>query len=435
MGMELFRNYRLVEDSQGFVLEIYLNHDDEEFSAEFLAKIKENALSLEESVKKLIAEKFPNIKINAVKFLIGSMVVGSLALGGLSAHQNMTASAAAPQASAVQMANQKTATVTASQLNVRSGPSTAYSIVHVLRQGDTVEVIGESDGWYQIRLKDGRVGWSSGQYLNLNSQSAARRATVTASQLNVRSGPSTAYSIVHVLRQGETVEVIGESDGWYQIRLKDGRVGWSSGQYLNLNSQSAARRATVTASQLNVRSGPSTAYSIVHVLRQGETVEVIGESDGWYQIRLKDGRVGWSSGQYLNLNSQSVARQAKVDAVLNRAKSFLGTPYVWGGASPSDGGFDCSGFTQYVFAQSGYNLNRVSKDQALNGTYVPRGSTQPGDLVFYSHAQNGVIDHVGIYLGDGKMIHSPKTGDVVRIADVTTDYWTSRYVTTRRIIP
>lgn len=299
--MELFRNYRLVEDSQGFVLEIYLNHDDEEFSAEFLAKIKENALSLEESVKKLIAEKFPNIKINAVKFLIGSMVVGSLALGGLSAHQNMTASAAAPQASAVQMANQKT--------------------------------------------------------------------------------------------------------------------------------------ATVTASQLNVRSGPSTAYSIVHVLRQGETVEVIGESDGWYQIRLKDGRVGWSSGQYLNLNSQSVARQAKVDAVLNRAKSFLGTPYVWGGASPSDGGFDCSGFTQYVFAQSGYNLNRVSKDQALNGTYVPRGSTQPGDLVFYSHAQNGVIDHVGIYLGDGKMIHSPKTGDVVRIADVTTDYWTSRYVTTRRIIP
>ena len=299
--MELFRNYRLVEDSQGFVLEIYLNHDDEEFSAEFLAKIKENALSLEESVKKLIAEKFPNIKINAVKFLIGSMVVGSLALGGLSAHQNMTASAAAPQASAVQMANQKT--------------------------------------------------------------------------------------------------------------------------------------ATVTASQLNVRSGPSTAYSIVHVLRQGETVEVIGESGGWYQIRLKDGRVGWSSGQYLNLNSQSVARQAKVDAVLNRAKSFLGTPYVWGGASPSDGGFDCSGFTQYVFAQSGYNLNRVSKDQALNGTYVPRGSTQPGDLVFYSHAQNGVIDHVGIYLGDGKMIHSPKTGDVVRIADVTTDYWTSRYVTTRRIIP
>ena len=299
--MELFRNYRLVEDSQGFVLEIYLNHDDEEFSAEFLAKIKENALSLEESVKKLIAEKFPNIKINAVKFLIGSMVVGSLALGGLSAHPNMTASAAAPQASAVQMANQKTATVTASQLNVRSGPSTAYSIVHVLRQGDTVEVIGESDGWYQIRLKDGRVGWSSGQYLNLNSQ--------------------------------------------------------------------------------------------------------------------------------------SVARQAKVDAVLNRAKSFLGTPYVWGGASPSDGGFDCSGFTQYVFAQSGYNLNRVSKDQALNGTYVPRGSTQPGDLVFYSHAQNGVIDHVGIYLGNGKMIHSPKTGDVVRIADVTTDYWTSRYVTTRRIIP
>jgi cell wall-associated NlpC family hydrolase len=246
----------------------------------------------------------------------------------------------------------------------------------------------------------------------------------------VRGGPSTAYSIIHVLRQGETVKIIGESNGWFQIQLPDGRVGWSSGQYLRLSNQ-----AKVTASQLNVRSGPSTAYSIIHVLRQGEAVEIISESNGWYQIRLADGRVGWSSGQYLSLNNQASARQAKVDAVINRAKSFLGTPYVWGGASPSDGGFDCSGFTQYVFAQSGYTLNRVSKDQALNGTYVPRGSTEPGDLVFYSHAQNGVIDHVGIYLGDGRMIHSPKTGDVVRIADVTTDYWTSRYVTTRRIIP
>ena len=365
--MNFYKNYRLVEDSQGFTLEINLNHD-EEFSAEFLAKIKENALSLEDNVKKLISEKFPDIKINAVKFMVGSMVVGSMALGGLSPLPNMTAYAATPQASTTQVAIERTATVTASKLNMRSGPSTTYSIMHVLWQGNIVKIIGESDGWYQIELTDGRVGWSSSQYLSLNNQATTRQATVTASRLNMRSGPSTNYSIMHVL--------------------------W-----------------------------------------QGNIVKIIGESDGWYQIKLTDGRVGWSSSQYLSLNNQATTRQAKVDAVINQAKSLLGTPYVYGGDSPGDGGFDCSGFTKYVYGQSGYNLNRISKDQALNGTYVARGYTQPGDLVFYSFAGNGLIDHVGIYLGEGKMINSPKTGDVVKITDVNTSYWTSRYVTTRRIIP
>lgn len=299
--MNIDENYRLVENSQGYTLEIYLVRDDGEFSAEFLAKIKENALSLEESIKKFISEKFPDIKITAVKFLVGSMVVGSLVLAGPSLLPGMTAYAAAPQAS---------------------------------------------------------------QY----TQAAV--------------------------------------DG----------------------------TATVTASKLNMRIGPSTAYPIMHALWQGNVVKIIGESNGWYQIKLTDGRVGWSSGKYLRLNNRTT-RQAKVDAVISQAKSFLGTPYVYGGASPSDGGFDCSGFTKYVYGKSGYTLNRISKDQALNGTYVARGYTQPGDLVFYSFSGNGVINHVGIYLGDGKMINSPKTGDVVKITDVTTSYWTSRYVTTRRIIP
>ncbi|WP_215522344.1 C40 family peptidase [Varibaculum prostatecancerukia] len=97
-------------------------------------------------------------------------------------------------------------------------------------------------------------------------------------------------------------------------------------------------------------------------------------------------------------------------AVIAYAKRFLGVPYVWGGSTPS--GFDCSGLTSYVYRNAvGVNLPRVSQAQRNVGTRVSRAQAQPGDMVNYSH-------HVGIYLGNGYMIHAPKPGDRVKIARV-----------------
>lgn len=186
----------------------------------------------------------------------------------------------------------------------------------------------------------------------------------------------------------------------------------------------------VTATRLNVRSGPATTYSILHVLWQGNKVKVIGESSGFYKIQLSDGRTGWVSKDYLQVD----IRQEKIDIVISTAKSLIGTPYVWGGNSLQAGGFDCSGFTQYVYGKAGYTLNRISRDQALQGTYVSRSDLKPGDLVFFGFNGDGVINHVGLYIGNGQMIHSPKTGDVVKVTDITTSYWQSRFITARRII-
>ena len=114
--------------------------------------------------------------------------------------------------------------------------------------------------------------------------------------------------------------------------------------------------------------------------------------------------------------SRSSAPQVSVNATGSRAaviayaKRFLGVPYVWGGSTPS--GFDCSGLTSYVYRNAvGVNLPRVSQAQRNVGTRVSRGQAQPGDMVNYSH-------HVGIYLGNGYMIHAPKPGDRVKIARV-----------------
>lgn len=116
------------------------------------------------------------------------------------------------------------------------------------------------------------------------------------------------------------------------------------------------------------------------------------------------------------------------DAVVAYASNFLGTPYVWGGTSPQPG-FDCSGFTSYVYRHFGISLPRVSASQATVGTAVDKSDLQPGDLVFFKKPGRA-IHHVGIYVGDGAYIHSPQTGDKVKISILTSrsDFYTARRV-------
>jgi cell wall-associated NlpC family hydrolase len=107
------------------------------------------------------------------------------------------------------------------------------------------------------------------------------------------------------------------------------------------------------------------------------------------------------------------------------AMQYLGVPYVWGGADPS--GFDCSGFTMYVWGQVGVSLPHNAAAQYGYGSPVPRDALEPGDLVFFD-----VLVHVGIYVGKNAFIHSPHTGDVVRISSLTGGY-SSNYVGARRV--
>lgn len=121
------------------------------------------------------------------------------------------------------------------------------------------------------------------------------------------------------------------------------------------------------------------------------------------------GRAGFSAGTTtLPLTLDGAAGSGEQAVAL--AQRYLGTPYVWGGESP--GGFDCSGFIQYVYRQLGVELPRVSRDQARVGQPVASlAEARPGDLVAF----NTPVDHVGIYAGDGLMVVAPKRGDVVKV--------------------
>jgi peptidoglycan DL-endopeptidase CwlO len=120
------------------------------------------------------------------------------------------------------------------------------------------------------------------------------------------------------------------------------------------------------------------------------------------------------------------AAQISDNSIIAYASNFLGTPYVWGGTSP-DPGFDCSGFTQYVYRHFGVRVGRTTKDQIHDGVAVSKSELQIGDLVFFG--KRGVPNHMGIYAGNNTYIHAPQTGDVVKVSPMTRrDFITGRRV-------
>ena len=135
--------------------------------------------------------------------------------------------------------------------------------------------------------------------------------------------------------------------------------------------------------------------------------------------------------QALQAASAAPSTSTRIKTVLQRAFALLGTPYRWGGSSP-DAGFDCSGLVGYVFRSIGIDLPRVSRAMADEGTKVAsRDALAEGDLVFFG--KRGHIDHVGIYVGEGKFVHAPRTGRDVTVSSLTSGYWAQKYLEARRL--
>ncbi len=193
----------------------------------------------------------------------------------------------------------------------------------------------------------------------------------------------------------------------------------------------------VTASVLNIRQEASTESAILGQVVCGDELELVEiTNETWVKVQIGE-RVGYVARQYLAVSRDAVrlgSRSGKRpvsqgQAVVDYAKQFIGTPYVYGGSSPS--GFDCSGFVKYVYNHFGVNLTRSSYSQVNEGTYVARSELQPGDLVFFG--TKGNVHHVGIYVSDGNFIHAPKPGKTVRIETLNSGYYNNNYYTAKRV--
>lgn len=144
---------------------------------------------------------------------------------------------------------------------------------------------------------------------------------------------------------------------------------------------------------------------------------------------VSDGVVGPITRDALTRASNVNVRKIKTDSILATANGLIGTPYLWGGSTPA--GFDCSGFVQYVFARNGITLPRISKEQYTVGTSVELSALQPGDLVFFSFNNDGVVSHDGIYIGNNQFINSSSSKGVTIYTLGT--YWQSVYVGAKRV--
>ena len=139
------------------------------------------------------------------------------------------------------------------------------------------------------------------------------------------------------------------------------------------------------------------------------------------------------NGQYTQTTRTNNDRTSgSADELIGNAMGLLGVAYRYGGTSASTG-FDCSGFMQHIFRKTmQINLPRTSAEQAKMGVAVSRSELQPGDMVFFSTSR-GRISHVGLYIGNNRFIHAPRTGKSIEITSLGNKYWNSKYVTARRV--
>ena len=228
---------------------------------------------------------------------------------------------------------------------------------------------------------------------------------VNSQTVNVRSNPNQTSSIVTQLPINEQVTVISEQNGWSQITF-DGGEGYISSSLLSDTRQETSRGSSTSRAEANLSNSQS-----------GQSSQSNTESNSSTQNDSTSSSAGSST-------STSSSRGSEV---LAYAMKFVGYPYVYGGSSPS--GFDCSGFTSYVYKHFGVSLSRTAAGQYSNGTAVSRANLQVGDLVMFGSP----INHVGIYAGGGRIVHAANPSRGVTTDTINSGYYNTHYVGARRI--
>lgn len=259
--------------------------------------------------------------------------------------------------------------------------------------------------------------------------------TVTADALRVRATPAADGSIVATAPLQSGVVVLEDTgDGWYKVSY-NATEGYMSAEWLTVSTWTdadlGAGKVETDGAALNMRATASTDGSVLATIGNGSVLKLDGFYNGWYKVTYAN-KSGYVSAEYVVPTAAELtpATSAVGEQIVAIAKQYLGVPYVYGGSSPS--GFDCSGFTSYVYRQAGLSLNRTATAQLQNGTSVTQSQLQPGDLVFFRRNTSKPVSHVGIYIGDGNFIHASTNDYVVRI-DSLYGYYADIYVYARHV--
>lgn len=291
--------------------------------------------------------------------------------------------------------------VNATGLNLRQSPDTGSQVLTTANSGECIVVLGSENGWYKVSYNL-QTGYMSADYINVATAENAELGygVVTGSGVNLRSGPDTSYNRVATASQGEKCYIIGVNNGWYKV-LYNNQTCYIRSDFLSLTEVPYENQASTSQPKY---------------FRQGKAI----------------GTVPTGSTSLSSSVTSSYSGTATGAEILSKAQSYLGTPYAYGGASPS--GFDCSGFVYYVYGTFGISVGRTPAAQASAGTQVDKASLQVGDIVLFAGTGGSGITHAGIYAGNGQFIHSPNSRSTVSYSDLNSGYWSEHFYCGIRVV-
>lgn len=313
-------------------------------------------------------------------------------------------------------------------VNIRSGPSTDYEAVGKLYKGCVANVLGYEGDWVKIQSGNLEEGYIRGDYLLIGwdaeekiEQYCDKIATVNCEVLNVRTGMSTSDSIYDKIPRGESYYVVEEYEEWVKIVLSQDdntgmeHTGYVYKEYVDLSyefqyavtkeeeaAQKAAEEAAKKAEQERLRKLAEEEAARKKAAEEKQKAEEEAKKKA-EQKEAEEAKKLLEEQAALTTDSAKLRQEVAAYAL-----NFIGNPYKWGGTSLTNGA-DCSGFVQSIYKQFGYTLPRVSKDQAKSAGYMDvtpdEAHLLPGDLIFYTD-NKGVVNHVGIYIGNGQIVHA-----------------------------
>lgn len=359
---------------------------------------------------------------------------------------------------------------------VKSGNTTGY-----LRQ-DLITVEEETQTTIDSDIEN------SAEESNTNKQEQSEQETVKTDENNKQVVENTKLKIVPSInatdiievKKDEKVEIIETINGWVCVQTETTK-GWIRTEKLKsveeqpveqpqeqveeteqtvqepeVVQETKLKTSYINSQTVNLRKEASKTSEVVAKLSLNTAVDVYSEENGWSQVKVgeKEGYIATSllsnkkqetsrsletpresetstnqTAQKQETTTTKVPTSGKGATVVETAKNYIGSSYAYGASGPSS--FDCSGFTSYIFKQHGVSLNRTAAGQYSNGVAVSRDQLQPGDLIMFGKSG---INHVGIYIGGGQMVHAANKSRGVTTDTINSGYYNNNYVGARRVI-
>ena len=289
--------------------------------------------------------------------------------------------------------------------------------------GDEFKVIGIQGEWVKVSLENGD-GWLASRYVDIKESNGY----ITGEKVNFRKESSTDSDVIEELEIGSKIKVLEANEDWMKVKKGD-EEGYIRSFYVS-------EEAPVIEVEEPVVNNTQTSNTQNNSTQNNRTQSSTSTSNSNSSTNSSNGQAQKPVKKPAQENNSSynppASSTSSVQAVLNLAYSKIGSPYVWGAEGPNS--FDCSGFTSYVFRNAaGVSIPRTSSAQSGYGRTVSKSNLQAGDLVFFNTSGKGV-SHVGIYVGGGNMIHSPSSGKTVSVTSINSSYYSSRFVTAKRVL-